>query len=177
MIIRHLVCIVLFFLKCLSTGLIKHVNYRKIPKISTGDCMFQRPFLRGLSTKGNLLFKIDWASLIVENLPFFLCFTLYLRAISKYKPPGGLIFGGAYFRNFTVFFCAKYVYYNQQAIQESLGLFAFRSPTFTSHRTDPMAGTRSTRCTFLLNMPYLLLNFAITTPKLSYLTCPITRGL
>ena len=53
-----------------------------------------------------------------------LCFILYLRAISKYKkpPPGGtyiwrgnltegflryefrgLIFGGAYFRNFTVF--------------------------------------------------------------------------
>ena len=24
------------------------------------------------------------------NLPFLLCFTLYLRAISKYKPPGGL---------------------------------------------------------------------------------------
>ena len=55
------------------------------------------------------------------NLPFLLCFTLYLRAISKYKPPGGLylegrsnggfsallvwgglIFGGDYFRNFTV---------------------------------------------------------------------------
>ena len=49
-----------------------------------------------------------------------LCFTLYLRAISKYKPPGGLyledrfnggffayeferlIHGGAYFRNFMV---------------------------------------------------------------------------
>ena len=29
------------------------------------------------------------------NLPFFLCFTLYMRAISKYKPPGELIFGGA----------------------------------------------------------------------------------
>ena len=24
------------------------------------------------------------------NLPFLLCLTLYLRAISKYKPPGGL---------------------------------------------------------------------------------------
>ena len=60
-------------------------------------------------------------------LPFLLRFTLYLRAISKYKPPGGLylegrfnggffcvmslggfyleglIHGGAYFRNFTVF--------------------------------------------------------------------------
>ena len=75
-------------------------------------------------------FKIDWASFsLEENLPFLLCFTLYLRAISKYKPPpprgayirrghvtegfwryefGGLILGGvytrrAYFRNFTVF--------------------------------------------------------------------------
>ena len=45
--------------------------------------------------EGNLCFKIDWASLIAEvNLPFLLCFSLYLRAISKYKPPGGLIFGG-----------------------------------------------------------------------------------
>ena len=64
-------------------------------------------------------FKTDWASLIA--LPFLLCFALYLRATSKYKPPwgayiqrddlrevflryefGGLIFGGDYFRNFTV---------------------------------------------------------------------------
>ena len=54
---------------------------------------------RGLSTEG--------------NLPFLLCFTLYLRAISKYKRLGrasleglyleGLINGGAYFRNFAVF--------------------------------------------------------------------------
>ena len=61
-------------------------------------------------------FKVDWASLILGwNFTVFLCFTLYLRAISKYKPPGeayiwrgdltevflryelrGLIFGGAY---------------------------------------------------------------------------------
>ena len=40
-------------------------------------------------------FKIDWASLIVgKNLPFLLCFTLYLRTISKYKSLGGLIFRG-----------------------------------------------------------------------------------
>ena len=46
--------------------------------------------------EGKLRFKIDWASLIfVEgNLPFFLCFTLYLRPISKYKPLGA---GKAYF--------------------------------------------------------------------------------
>ena len=57
-----------------------------------------------------------------RKLPFLLCFTLYSTANSKYKSPrgaynrrgdltegflrydfGGLIFGGAYFRNFTVF--------------------------------------------------------------------------
>ena len=71
----------------------------------------------------NLRFKIDWVSLILgRKFTVFLCFTLYLRAISKYKPPGGgtsiwrsdltegfmryefggLVFGGASFRNFTV---------------------------------------------------------------------------
>ena len=65
----------------------------------------------------NLRFKIDWASLIGgRKFTVFalICFTLYLRAISKYKPPGayiwrgdltegflryefgGVIFGGAY---------------------------------------------------------------------------------
>ena len=72
-------------------------------------------------------FKIDWASLIAGsklNLPFLLCFTLYLKAIFQVQAPGGglylegrfnrgffalpvwggrLIFGGAYFWNFTVY--------------------------------------------------------------------------
>ena len=51
---------------------------------------------RGLSTEGNLRFKIDWASLIVGSkftvLPRF---TLYWRAIFQVQAPGGLIFGGA----------------------------------------------------------------------------------
>ena len=42
--------------------------------------------------EGNLRFKTDWASLIA--LPFLLCFALYLRATSKYKPPWGVIFRG-----------------------------------------------------------------------------------
>ena len=47
----------------------------------------------------NLRFKIDWGSLQWKgNLPFFLCLTLYSRADSKYKPPGGLTFGGAIYR-------------------------------------------------------------------------------
>ena len=81
--------------------------YRKIPKISPGAYIFQRPFLRGLfleglmfagglCTEGNLRLKIDWPSLIpARKFTVFLCFTLYLRTISKYKPPGGPIFGGA----------------------------------------------------------------------------------
>ena len=65
--------------------------------------------------EGNLRFKVDWASLIVGGkFTVLLCFTLYLRAISKCKLRGayiwrcdltegflrydfgGLIFGGAY---------------------------------------------------------------------------------
>ena len=38
---------------------------------------------------------IGLALQLERNLPVLLCFTSYLRAISKYKPPGGLIFGGA----------------------------------------------------------------------------------
>ena len=83
---------------------------------------------RGLCIEGNLHLKIDWASLLFgKKFTDFLCFTLYLRAISKYKPPRGgglylegrfnggffalrvwgLIFGGAYtFRGlFSEFYC------------------------------------------------------------------------
>ena len=81
--------------------------------------IFQRPFLRGLyseglSTEGNLRFKIDWASLIVGRK--FTVFALFYFAFEgNYICRGdstegflryqfeGLIFGGAYFRNFTVF--------------------------------------------------------------------------
>ena len=51
---------------------------RKIPKMSPGAYIFQRPFLRGLFLEGhifgraylrggNLRFKIDWAGLIVGS--------------------------------------------------------------------------------------------------------------
>ena len=48
--------------------------YRKIPKISPGAYIFQRPFLRGLFLEGLIFggayllrFKTDWASLIVGS--------------------------------------------------------------------------------------------------------------
>ena len=43
--------------------------------------------------EGNLCSKSIGLAL-EGNLPFLLCFSLYFRVISKYKPPGGLIFGG-----------------------------------------------------------------------------------
>ena len=80
-------------------------SYHNIPKISPGAYIFQGPFLRGLFLEGlifgggyvqrEICLKIDWASLILgRKFTIFLCFTLYLRVISKYKPPGGLKFGG-----------------------------------------------------------------------------------
>ena len=47
--------------------------------------------------EGNLRLKIDWARLIVgRKFTFLLCFTLYLRAIAKYKPPWGLYLEGRF---------------------------------------------------------------------------------
>ena len=46
---------------------------------------------------GNLRFKTDWASLIVgSKCTVSLWVTLYLRAISKYKPPEGLYLEGRF---------------------------------------------------------------------------------
>ena len=45
---------------------------------------------------GKFVFKNQLASLILgRKFTVVLCFTLYLRTISTYKPPEGLIFGGA----------------------------------------------------------------------------------
>ena len=106
---------------------------RKILEINPGAYIFQRPFFggayirRGLSTEaGNLCFKIDWASLIVERkLTVFALFFLVFEGNFQVQAPqagrayiwrhdltegflryefGGPIFGGAYFRNFPVLF-------------------------------------------------------------------------
>ena len=47
--------------------------------------------------EGNLHFKIDWGSRIVgREFTVFTLFILYLRTISKYKPPGGLYLEGRF---------------------------------------------------------------------------------
>ena len=47
---------------------------------------------KGLCTEGNLRLK---SCILGRKFTVFLCFTLCLRAISKYKPPERLIFGRA----------------------------------------------------------------------------------
>ena len=67
--------------------------YRKIPKISSGAYIFQRPFLRGLSTEQNLCFKIDWASFIVERkfTVFALLYFVFESNFQVQAPGGGVI--------------------------------------------------------------------------------------
>ena len=108
---------------CTAVRFHTETNYRKIPKISLGAYIFQRPFLRGLILQeGNLRFKIHWASLTVgSKFTVFALFYFVFEDNFPYKHPGGLylegrfnggffasrdrglIFGGAYFRNFRVF--------------------------------------------------------------------------
>lgn len=73
-------------------------QYRKIPKISPGAYIFQRPFLRGLFLEGLIYgylgVKIDWAS----HRSTFTVFALFYFVFKGNFPstsPGGLIFGGA----------------------------------------------------------------------------------
>ena len=113
----------------LSLAMIWQMTYHKILKISLGALYFSKILFEGLIFRGAYLWreicvsKSIWLVLQLEvNLPFLLCFTLYLKGqFSKYKLPGGLylegrfnrgflhywfgglIFGGAYFQNFTVF--------------------------------------------------------------------------
>ena len=84
---------------------------------------------RGLSTAGNLRFKTHWASHIVGSkfTGFALLYFIFEGNFPSTSPRGayiwrgdstegflrcrfgGLIFGGAYFRNFTVVYVSSYV--------------------------------------------------------------------
>ena len=77
----------------ISISLPVFLNYRKIPKISPGAYMFWR----GLSTEGNLHFKIDRASLIVGSkfIVYALFYFVFEGNFPSTSPRGGLIFGGA----------------------------------------------------------------------------------
>ena len=75
-------------------------EYRKIPKISPGAYIFQGPFLRGLFLEGPIfggayerreicVIKSVGLDCSGKEIYHFFFLTLYSRANSKYKPPGG----------------------------------------------------------------------------------------
>ena len=108
------------------------LRYRKIPKISPAAYIFQRPFLRGLFLEGPIfggayvrreicVSKLIGLACSGKDIYHFCFVLLYIRAQIPSTTPrgayiqrddltegflcydfGGLIFGGAYFRNFTV---------------------------------------------------------------------------
>ena len=59
-------------------------------------------YIRRGFEEGNLRFKIDWTSLIIErNLLFLLCFTLYFEGNFQEQAPGvGLYLEGRFNRGF-----------------------------------------------------------------------------
>ena len=59
-------------------------------------------YIRRSFEEGNLRFKIDWTSLIIErNLLFLLCFTLYFEGNFQEQAPGvGLYLEGRFNRGF-----------------------------------------------------------------------------
>ena len=85
----------------------KCIKYRKIPKISPWAYICQTGlfeglifggayFPRGLSTKGNLRFKIDWASLIVGSKfsVFALFYFVFEENFPSTSPQGAYIWRG-----------------------------------------------------------------------------------
>ena len=78
----------------ISISLPVFLNYRKIPKISPGAYMFWR----GLSTEGNLHFKIDRASLIVGSkfIVYALFYFVFEGNFPSTSPPGGLYLEGRF---------------------------------------------------------------------------------
>ena len=85
----------------------KGPTYRKIPKISPGDYIFERPFLRGLFLEGRIFggANVRREICVIKSVGlacsgkkiYHFCFVLLcIRGqIPSTSPPGGLIFGGA----------------------------------------------------------------------------------
>ena len=67
------------------------MRYRKIPKISPQALYFSKALFEGLIYGWKFVFqnRLGLALWLEGNLPFLLCFILYLRAISKYISPQG----------------------------------------------------------------------------------------
>ena len=72
-------------------------KYRKIPRICFSKALFEGHIFGGAYLRREICVSksIGLALYMEVNLPFLLCFTLYLMAIFQVQAPGVLIFGGA----------------------------------------------------------------------------------
>ena len=63
---------------------------------------FSKALFEGLIYIGKFAFqdRLGWPYIWKEIYPFLICFTLYLKASSKYKPPGSLYLAGQFNRGF-----------------------------------------------------------------------------
>ena len=59
--------------------------------------------------EGNLRFKIDWA-IVGRKFTVFPCFTLYLRANSKYKPQGAYIWRSDFTEGFLRYEFGEFIF-------------------------------------------------------------------
>ena len=77
----------------------------KFRKYGPGAYIFQRLFLRGLTTEGNLRFKIDWASLIVRRkfTVIALLYYVFEGNFQVHPPRGGLYLEGRFNGGFFAF--------------------------------------------------------------------------
>ena len=157
---------------------------------------FQRPILGGLFLEG-LIFEgayiwreicfsksIGLALQFEGNLPLLLCFTLYLRAISKYKPArgglhlegrfnggflryefGGFIFGGAYHQEF---------YGIYETFHAPLQSFVWRRHIGAPFwRTNMAAGNQQKHLEFTFSVKVISFNF---TRELAYVSINISSN-
>ena len=92
---------------------------------------FSKALFEGLTFGGAYLRReicvsksIALALQLEGNLPFLLCFTLYLRAISKYNPPGAYIWRGDLTEGFYVTSWGAYIW--RDLFSEFYGICLFR---------------------------------------------------
>ena len=76
--------------------------YCKIAKKYPRGLHFSKALFEGLIYIGKFAFqdRLGWPYIWKEIYPFLICFTLYLKASSKYKPPGSLYLAGQFNRGF-----------------------------------------------------------------------------
>ena len=73
------------------------MGYRKIPKISPGAYIFQRPFFEGLIFEGVYIWREICVSKSIGLALFLLVLLCLWGQFSKHKPSGGLYFEGLIF--------------------------------------------------------------------------------